>query len=302
MHGQLLNTSDPLWRKQLVNLRHDVYHLPEYLEIEARRINASPGAFLYGDDDKIFFIPYLLRSCSELTPLSQQSVFDIVSPYGYPGPLLSEAAIATPNFPDLALDAFMQTLRQHNVCSVFFRLHPVLNWNIGQCFQRHAAISSGETVSFDLRLSEDQNWAQTRKGHRSSINRCKRLFTPRIVSFQDYYDEFISIYSETLHRVNAKDLYFFSQQYFTDLLNLGDKLKLCLVEDDYELAAAMLLFECCSIVQAHLGGTRNKFLDRSPFMLTFDYVRSWAAVQPIHFFGLRLVFLRNGINFTRCDL
>jgi hypothetical protein len=52
------------------------------------------------EDDKIFFLPYLLRRCDDIfdQSLTTQEVFDVVSPYGYPGILLSETAASTKEF------------------------------------------------------------------------------------------------------------------------------------------------------------------------------------------------------------
>ena len=108
MNIQIIDLHDPLWQQTLQHLHHDVYHLPEYVNIESKRTQTIPHAFLLVDCDKILFVPYLLRKCENI--LTQESNgkdwFDIVSPYGYSGILLSDAAICTPGFPDFALQEF----------------------------------------------------------------------------------------------------------------------------------------------------------------------------------------------------
>jgi hypothetical protein len=75
------------------------------------------------------FLPYLLRRCDDIfdQSLTTQEVFDVVSPYGYPGILLSDKAASTKEFLDLAINQLISTLRAKKVCSAFFRLHPILN-------------------------------------------------------------------------------------------------------------------------------------------------------------------------------
>ena len=276
------------WSQILQKLRHDLYHLPEYVAIEAKRTKTIPEAIVIADGEKIFLAPYLLRSCDDILPQeSNQKIFDVVSPYGYPGILLSEAAINTPEFANQALNKFKHILRQKNVCAAFFRMHPILNHNFEQIFPPDTFTANGETVSVDLTLSESQIWAHTRKGHQSTINKCKRLgFTGRIVSYTQYINEFIAIYEETMNRVKAKESYYFNSDYFEDLAKLGEKIHLCLIELDNEIASACLFFECCGIVQAHLGGTKNKFLNFSPFNLMLDYVRYWAKERGNQFLHL----------------
>ena len=289
MDLQVIDSSNPLWLETLQKLRHDIYHIPEYVYLESRRTKTTPEAFLIVDGDKILFVPYLLRECNDV--LAQESTpqetFDVVSPYGYPGILLSEAAASTPGFPDFAMNELKCVLKNKGVCSAFFRLHPILNHNFNEIFEPGTFTANGETVSVDLKLSESQLWAHTRKGHQSTINKAKRVgFITKIVPFGQYINEFISIYEETMNRVGAGKSYYFDYDYFAELSKLGEKLHLCIVELDQQVICASLFFECCGIVQAHLGGTRTNFLNQSPFNLLLDYVRFWAKERGNEFLHL----------------
>lgn len=288
MSLQILDLLNPLWSQTLQKLRHDIYHLPEYADLESRRTQTVPEAFLIVDGEKKFFVPYLLRQCDDILETSiTQKVFDVISPYGYPGILLSEGAASTPGFPDFALGELRQLLRSKEVCSAFFRLHPILSNHFNEIFEPGTFTANGETISVNLTLSESQIWAHTRKGHQSTINKCKRVgLTARIVSFVEYFDEFMEIYEETMNRVQAKQSYYFSHDYFIDLSKLSEKVHLCIVESEKQVACASLFFESCGIVQAHLGGTRTKFLNQSPFNLLLDYVRLWAKERGNEFLHL----------------
>ena len=275
-----LGLDRPLWSETLEQLSHDVYHLPDYVALDAKRTETIPEAFLLQEDNKIFFVPYLLRSCADILPSVDMEVYDIISPYGYPGILMSQAAIDNPEFPDFALQKFRHTLHKRKVCSVFLRMHPILGEGFAKVFQSDPLSENGKTVSIDLTLDEGKIWAKTRRGHQSTINKCIRLgFTARTVPYAEYINEFIAIYEETMNRVKAKDSYYFSRDYFEGLLNLGDKIHLGIVELEGEIASACLFFESCGIVQAHLGGTRSKFLKQSPFNLLLHHMRLWAKAR-----------------------
>ena len=164
-----------------------------------KRTQTTPEAFVIQEDDRIFFAPYLLRSCSDILGSQAAEVYDIISPYGYPGILMSEAAVSHPEFPDFALQQFCHTLQARKVCSVFLRLHPILSNNFAKVFQSDPLIENGKTVSIDLTLDEDQIWAKTRKGHQSTINKCIRLgLTAKTVSLPQHLDKFMAIYEETM--------------------------------------------------------------------------------------------------------
>ena len=279
MFVEILDLASPLWRETLQKLRHDTYHLPEYVAIEAKRNQTIGEALLVSRGDKILFVPYLLRSCNHLASFSEQmeETFDVLSPYGFPGILLSDSARKDPEFVRQAFREFQQGLKSRGVCSAFLRLHPILSDKFSELFPPHTLTDNGETVSVDLSLDEAQIWTHTRKGHKSTINKCKRLgLVGNTVNLADYMDEFLAIYYETMDRVEAKDVYYFERDYFNDLLELGDAVHLVTVESDNQIVCASVFFERCGIVQAHLGGTKTEFLWQSPFSLVFHHARLWA--------------------------
>jgi Acetyltransferase (GNAT) domain len=297
MNLQILDWQNPLWSQTLRKLHHDIYHLPDYVYLEAKRTRTTAEAVVIEDSENIFFVSYLLRSCDDI--FEQTEIFDITSPYGYSGVLLSETASNNQAFINYALAEIKQLFKSKGICSAFLRLHPILTTNPTEIFPSDNLVETGETVSIDLTLSESQIWAHTRKGHQSTINKCKRLgFTSRMVSVTDNIEIFKAIYDETMDRVEAKQAYYFDSGYFTDLLMLGtDKLHLCFVEFENEIAAACLFFECCGIVQAHLGGTRNQFLPHSPFNLLLHDIRLWAKARKNNF-----LHIGSGVGGTKDSL
>jgi hypothetical protein len=300
MNVQVINLENPLWRSTLQQLRHDIYDRPEYMTLESNRTNTIPEAVSIVDGDKIFFVPYLLRKCDDILPPESRSeaIFDAVSPYGYPGILLSEAAAKTPGFPDLAMNELIRAFQSKNICSAFLRLHPILNDNFNEIFQPGTFTISGETISINLKLSEGELWAHTRRGHQSTINKCKRLgFTARMVPVGEYMNAVKTIYEETMTRVGADRSYYYRSDYYEQLLNFGTAIHLCIVELEEQIAAACVFFECCGIVQAHFGGTKTQFLHDSPFNLLLDYVRYWAKAR-----GNEFLHIGGGVGSSKDNL
>jgi Acetyltransferase (GNAT) domain len=282
-----LGCDNPLWISTLQKLRHDVYHLPKYCQLEATRQHISPHAFLLVDGDKILFVPYLLRKCTDVYHGMGNEVFDIVSPYGYPGILLSEEAAASTEFIESALGEIKKEMIKQKICSAFFRLHPILNHQFNTICEFAKVIKQGETVSIDLTLSEDKLWSTTRRGHQSTINKCKRLgVTVDIFPFDSHIHDFVEIYEETMNRVKAVASYYFDDDYFNNLVDLGEHVHLGVAYVDGHLASTCIFFECCGIVQAHLCGTKSEFLSYSPLMLILDYARRWYKQRGNEFLHL----------------
>ncbi|MDZ8079939.1 MAG: GNAT family N-acetyltransferase [Nostoc sp. DcaGUA01] len=300
MDYKIVSLSDPLWLEILKKLNHDIYHLPEYVDLEAKRIQAIPEAILIFENDKILFLPYLLRCVNNLfeTNIEIPLIWDIVSPYGYPGILLSQAAANTPEFLQLAVNQLILGLRDRQICSAFLRLHPILNQGLNEVLPLELCQVSGETVSIDLSLSTSEIWHQTRPEHRNHINRCKRSgFTARMVRLEEYIDKFINIYHETMNRVEAKKYFYFDDNYFQNLANLNKNIYLCLIELNNQIACAGIFTECCQIVQYHLGGTKSEFLKQAPSKLMFDYVRFWAKER-----GNKFLHLGGGVGSAKDSL
>lgn len=299
MNTQILEAQNSTWIEILQLIRHDIYHLPEYAILESQRTNSIPEAILIIEGEKIFFLPYLLRRCHELFDTQlEPEIFDVTSPYGYPGILLNQAARNSSDFINDAIASMKSVFRHKNVCSAFFRLHPILNHDFDKLLVSNTCKVHGETVSVNLEITNAEIWQQTRDNHRRKINWCKRAgMVAKMVPFQAYIDEFIEIYEETMNRVGASSSYYFDYNYFLKLASLGDKLHLCIVEWQEQITCAGLFIECCGIVQFHLSGTRNKFLKQAPSKLMHDYVRYWAKER-----GNKVYHLGGGVGSAKDSL
>ncbi len=290
MYYSILEINAIQWREILNLIKHDIYHLPEYVALEGKRTNSIPKAFVFIDDNKIFFIPFLIRSCKNILH-PKIEVFDVISPYGYPGILLNQAAQQDSNFCISALEKLCEYLQKQNICSGFFRLHPILNKNFHHLFASNSFLENGITVSIDVTRSKEEIWQDTKSNHRNKINRCtkKKGLVAQITKFSQGIDIFCQLYKETMARVGAQDIYYsFNYEYFQQLDSvMGDRLHLCLVTSPSgETASAGLYTECGDIVQAAFGGISNKFVKQSPSILEIDAMRWWAKEQGYKYFHL----------------
>ena len=284
-----LEIDDPQWGDALGRLRHDMYHLPEYVRLDGEWNRAQPKAFLARAGDRELFIPYLLRDCEDLFPeaVGGERVYDVVSPYGYPGLLLSDAARRSPEFAREAIDRLSETLREMGACSAFFRMHPLLSDGLSELFPDDFFTAGGETVAMDLSRDEGELWKGIREGHKWTIKKCRKLgFTARMVPLRGHLERVMEIYRETMDRVQAKKSYYFGREYFERLGEMPGRVHCGVAESGGQEAAACIFFECGGIVQAHLGGTRSEFLDKSPFHLLLYFAAMWAKSRGNRYFHL----------------
>ncbi len=285
---------DARWREALGRLRHDFYHRPEYALLECGSQEAVPMAFQAKEGERELFVPYLLRRCDTLFPeaAAAANVWDVVSPYGYPGFLFSEAARQSPDFVRAAIQSLSDSFRERGVCSAFFRMNPLLSEGFSSLFPEGVLSAPSDTVAMDLMLEEEVIWTNIRHGHQWVITKCKKLgYEPRMVSFREYMNPFMEVYQETMDRVKARDSYYFGRDYFAKLADMPESVHCCQVELEGEVAATCLFFECGGIVQAHLGGTRSKHMKQSPFHLALHHAALWAKAR-----GNRYLHLGGGVG------
>lgn len=282
MKAELLSPEDPRWQAFLEQVPHDVYHLPAYGKVSGRYEDGEPVAFYAEAEGSEILIPLLIRPLPEF--LGAPSDWkDATTPYGYPSPLFrGDRGLRK------CLDLFAEAGRSMGIVSAFLRLHPLIPLPAEDLTGCAQVVTHGQCVFFDLGFAEDEIWRRTRSNHRTQIRRLKKKgFVEEIDNWSDL-DGFIEIYRETMTRLGACDFYFFPREYFYDLrAGLQDRLHLCSVRSpDGELAAAALFFNCNGLVQYHLGGTAEAFLDRAPSKLSLDAMRRWGQERGEQFLNL----------------
>jgi hypothetical protein len=286
MNSQVIKPNNPLWMQTLQQLSYDFYHLPAFVKLEADRIQAIPEAIIIQEGDQVFFLPYLRRQWPETQ--GKATGWDVISPYGYPGFLVKVTTDRTA-FIRQAIAKLLAVWQEHQICSAFLRLHPILNAVIEQDLGNDPAIKVyGGTVSIDLSPSLEDLWKQTRENHRRGIQRLKQAgFSVERVPVAANLDRFITVYGQTMDRVGAKSMYYFSRDYFIELINgLEAQMHLFVVRIEHTIVSAALISECNGIVQYHLGATLDQFLKEAPIKLLFDGVRTWAKERGNHVFHL----------------
>src|SRR6516162_8590132 len=105
MRFEFLPPDDGRWAAFLREIPHDFYHLPGYVRLAARQEEGRAEAVLVTAADNYFFLPYIVRRL-------EASGGDLVSPYGYPGPLFRES---TTGFLNAAVSEWIGALRQRGI-------------------------------------------------------------------------------------------------------------------------------------------------------------------------------------------
>jgi hypothetical protein len=283
MIAEFITPEDLRWSQYLAKNHHDFYHLPEYVKFCAKYENAIATAF-YAEDEKAAFLAPLLIRPIPISLGAPASWYDCASPYGYSTPLITPSENSLYDF----LEAFCHAARRRGIVTAFFRLHPFLRLNHGVLEQFGLLMKHGQTVYIDLAQSEDEIWAQERINHKRDIQRLQRLGFKVNLDDWRFLPDFIGVYQKTMQRVDAGEVYMFSQSYFHELKSaLGDRVHLsCVLTKDDKVAAAGLFIETAGLVQYHLGGTVDEYLSLAPSKLMCDFMWRWAKKRSSKVFHL----------------
>jgi hypothetical protein len=284
VRGEFLRTEDPRWTSLLLRMKHDFYHLPGYLGLGARwQEQGTPMAFVAEEPGCRFFVPFILRSLPDGIG-DDRELFDVISPRGFPGPLLEADSEDLRSFATRAVYAFVAGLRDLRVVSAYIRLHPLLVPRLGALEQVGSLVDHGDTVSIDLRLPSEQHWRQTRQNHRRDIGKAtRRGYVARIDPEWKSLDAFAEVYRQSMERLGADIFWRLPPAYFKDLrTSLGRNVHLCVVEVDTELAAGAILTEVDGLCEYHLAGTADAHVPASPSKLVVDFARRWAKQRGNH--------------------
>ncbi|GAA4950856.1 GNAT family N-acetyltransferase [Actinoplanes utahensis] len=279
MTASLLEPAAREWKETLRHVGHDMYHVPDYVVLDARLYGGAPAAFHYERAGRRLLIPLILRE------IPGTDLQDAISPYGYPGPV-SDAAEEDAEFWRAAGAALVETLRAGGVVSAFIRMHPLLAAPAPALRDFGALVHHGETVSMDLTVSEDEMWKQTRSDHRNHINRAKRAGTEIVFDDWDRLGEWVQVYHDNMRRVGATSYYFFTREHLAALHDaVGDRMHLVVACEDGEVVGGNTFFEYDGIATGYVSSTRRapkRYADE----LLYDQVRRWCKSRGDQVFHL----------------
>ena len=278
--SKILTTNDQKEWHEILH-RHnfaDVNYLPEYLTIFEKETNMAPFTsfggkgqlFVFGDSNNQIIYPFFKRNISDLSfsDDNTKNMFDIISPYGYGGPIALADLESNEELWKNYFSSFDSYCKSENIVSEFCRLQPYFrNQGPVSKYSNGTVIKSGQVVYIDLTLSEDALLAEMIKGHRRKI--CKALNSSDIQFNTDVSPEspniFFNIYSENMQRVGASEKYFFSQTFFNSVFKYLEN-TICFGRITYQGndCSVLITLAAGEVAYAWLSGTKADYMSINP--------------------------------------
>lgn len=257
------------WNEYLEKLpvnHRDIYFTPEYCRIYEENGDGIAKCFIYKDGKHIALYPFLLNSVNELGYKLDKEYFDIQGAYGYNG------VISNNNFKTFIqnfYNVFTRYCNENNIIAEFVRFHPLLN---NQFFSNEYlnVFLDRNTVIIDLKKNDSEIFNSFSSTNRRSILKAiKNQIEIKVYQNEfPYFESFISMYHETMDRVNSISYLYFNKKYFENLFHKLNVIQFVAFLKE-EPIASLICFYSDSYFHYHLGSSRSKFLVLRPNNLLF---------------------------------
>lgn len=267
---EIIGINNSNWSKIIsLTSEYDSYHTSSYSKLELLEGNKEPILCVASIDNDFIAMPLVVRE------IPNSGLYDCTSAYGYCGPVSNLPVELVPRqlityFQHRLQDFFVE----RKIVSAFSRLHPLIDQSV--FFSDYGKIKPlNETVSIDLKLSEQQQTKQYRKSCKSEINQLRRDgFFVTEATTESEIENFIDLYHERMKRVEAPPQYFFTNEYFNIILNnkcFASKLLLAKINN--EIAAGAIFTLTSKFMQYHLAASQEEYRHYAPMKLILDEAR-----------------------------
>lgn len=290
----------------------DLYFDENYGTLYEKIEGGVATSFLYESELGKISHQFILREIpSELT--GGQKLYDIVSPYGYGGPVIEEVRggalshgessqrVLSPDEPSqdevtqkLVTEfetAFTQYCAEHSIVSEFVRFHPIVGNGVD--FEKiYHSTWDRHTLGTNLKDFEDPVAAEFTKHCRKRIRQAlNKGVTYKITEKPTDLSGFKEIYYDTMDRNEAGDYYYFDDEYFNNCIKYyGENLLLVEAIFEEKVIAAGMYFTYGKLIHIHLSGTRHEYLNMSPAYVLRYALALWGkehGYEMIHHGGGR---------------
>lgn len=223
------------------------FNSPAYLELEARRLGGTPevmyehGGFCAGVVNRA--IPGTRHR-------------DGVSVYGAPS--LAFGGMSAEEGEAAMRAAITGMAAERRLVSLFLR------GGVGETFPQDSSETCcveklADSVVVPLNGTPDDVFNGFRKRHRGEIRRGEKYDFLRCDDVQGFHE----VYTQTMERQHAKNEYFFSLRYFSDLIKIPGS-KIYSVRENNQILASAFIVEQFPYLIYHLGGAASDALNKSP--------------------------------------
>lgn len=228
------------------NLLNDVYYSKEYISLYLKD-NEEIFEFEYKEDNFIFYNIAIKRP---ITKIGNEDIgdgyFDLETAYGYGGFYLNTE---NQGFVKNALAQYEQYCLEKKIIAEFIRFHP---WNTFPQEQKeflNMNIYDRDVVYVDLSLSKEERWKNYSSNTRNILRKSEKEL---VFQKSDNIEAFIELYEKTMDKNNATDFYYFSREYYEQLIS-NENIELYEIRQDKQIISMAFYMFSDEIGHYHLS-------------------------------------------------
>lgn len=268
----------------------DIYFTKEYVKVN-ELIEAGEAKF-FEIKSKNGHITHSAIKRQIHTTIDGEQYFDLISPYGYGGPVIHDYTNREKLISDFK-DCFSIYCANNNIVSEFIRFHPLFQ-NQEDMAGIYDSFYLRETVGTDLKRFDDVFQSEFSSSARRII---RKILKDKRLSYTvhfglDNVEDFLDIYNTTMNRNGASHFYYFNKEYFYALKDkMRNNLMTISVHLDGQIITMGLYFLSAKTIHEHLIGTKPEYLKFSS-----AYLLKYAAMQWGKENGYDLIHYGGGLS------
>lgn len=251
----------------------DLYFDPNYAKIY-HDIDGDYDTFVYQCDYGKITNTFILRKIPWM--IDDQTFYDIVTPYGYGGPLAE-------NVTDIAKlmyaykIAFAEYCKSKNIICEFIRFHLFDNIRVRENYYGETFHSLDNVVVDTSGDFEQKIWKGYEHKVRKNVKKAiKNNLQIVIENNLNNLDDFLSVYYDTMNRNHAGEYYYFGRKYFEDIARfLPDNYIYFHVFKDGKIASTELVLYSDRYAYSFLGGTFTEYYELRPNDFLKNEIIKW---------------------------
>lgn len=239
--------------------------------------------FIYWiNDEPAILMPFDLRQI--IISDVKMPFYDVISPRGYSGPLLKKKSDKK------ILQSFWREVdnwyAKNNVVTEFIRF----NFEDNQLYYTSNTIHALNNVRGKI-LEEDVLW----NNYKYSVRKNYKNASKHELKFKMYHtnidksiiEEFYSIYIGTMDRTNADETFYYSFDYFENLISKNEQnCSLAIIYKDSNAISTELLLLSNNTMFSYLGGTNANYFDLRPNDFLKIETINWGRKQGFDYYLL----------------
>ncbi|HVE12001.1 MAG TPA: GNAT family N-acetyltransferase [Elusimicrobiota bacterium] len=281
MSLEILAPEAPRWAglfERLPDERKDVFYAPEYARLAADHLHKDGTPLCAALETEAGFVlyPFLQRELKDLLAGSgvESAGRDTHGLYGRNG------AVASSDDADLLSlfhDAFRAYCAQNKIVCGFDRFHPVME-NQRWSDPATKLVDIGGFVVVDLAKPLEELEGAFKHAVRKSIKKAERAgIQVSSESSVDRLDRFLSVYSHTMQRRNARDFYYVEPAYYRAIAErLPGRYRYFYATLGPEVVSCELVMVQGHYCHSFLGGTLREHMDKCPNHILKREIIRWA--------------------------